>query len=192
MPGDAVVRARIDHRLKQEAEAVLAAIRLTASDAIRLLMIRIAQDKALPFEPIFPNAEPIRGRKHDMHVTPQMRHHATTRAPDHFGFSGKRAAIACLYALPRGATQDEVNQAAAGLGSPQEGWINMLHQAKKWGHHVVSWDDQARGGKVHKLIFNPSHSAKSKIAPPTNWREMNKTPPGVNPTRFVGRRKVRR
>jgi hypothetical protein len=66
-------------------------------------------------------------------VTPQMLHHATTRAHDHFGFTGKRAAIACLYARPGGATQDEVNRAATGLDSPQEGWFNMLHQAKKWG-----------------------------------------------------------
>ena len=54
-----VVRARIDERVKEEAAAVLAAIGLTASDAFRLMMVRIAQDKALPFEPLVPNAETI-------------------------------------------------------------------------------------------------------------------------------------
>ena len=32
---------------------------LTISDALRLLMVRIAAEKALPFEPLVPNAETI-------------------------------------------------------------------------------------------------------------------------------------
>ncbi len=54
-----VVRARIDEHVKAEATAVLAGIGLTASDAFRLMMIRIARDKALPFEPFVPNAETV-------------------------------------------------------------------------------------------------------------------------------------
>lgn len=54
-----VVRARIDPRIKEEATAVLAAMGLTVSDAFRLLLIRIAREKALPFEPLVPNAETI-------------------------------------------------------------------------------------------------------------------------------------
>jgi DNA-damage-inducible protein J len=54
-----VVRARIDEHVKEEAVTVLAAIGLTVSDAFRLMMIRIAKDKALPFEPLIPNAETI-------------------------------------------------------------------------------------------------------------------------------------
>jgi DNA-damage-inducible protein J len=54
-----VVRARIDAHVKEEAAAVLATIGLTVSDAFRLMMIRIARDKALPFEPLIPNAETI-------------------------------------------------------------------------------------------------------------------------------------
>jgi DNA-damage-inducible protein J len=54
-----VVRARIDGQVKEEAAAVLATIGLTVSDAFRLMMIRIARDKALPFEPLIPNAETI-------------------------------------------------------------------------------------------------------------------------------------
>jgi DNA-damage-inducible protein J len=54
-----VVRARIDEQVKAEAAAVLAEIGLTVSDAFRLMMMRIARDKALPFQPLIPNAETI-------------------------------------------------------------------------------------------------------------------------------------
>ena len=54
-----VVRARIDEHVKEEAAAVLATIGLTVSDAFRLMMLRIAKDKALPFEPLIPNAETV-------------------------------------------------------------------------------------------------------------------------------------
>jgi DNA-damage-inducible protein J len=58
-----VVRARIDERVKEEAAAVLATIGLTVSDAFRLMIMRIAKDKALPFEPLVPNAETIEAMK---------------------------------------------------------------------------------------------------------------------------------
>jgi len=54
-----VVRARIDEKTKEEAAAVLDAIGLTVSDAFRLMMVRIAAEKRLPFEPLVPNAETI-------------------------------------------------------------------------------------------------------------------------------------
>jgi DNA-damage-inducible protein J len=63
MAENSVVRARIDERIKEEAAAVLAAMGLTVSDAFRLLMVRIAKDKALPFEPLVPNAETIEAMK---------------------------------------------------------------------------------------------------------------------------------
>ena len=63
MADNAVVRARIDERTKNEAAAVLAAMGLTVSDAFRLLMVRIAKEKALPFEPLSPNAKTIRAMK---------------------------------------------------------------------------------------------------------------------------------
>ncbi len=56
---NAVVRARIDEGLKEEAAAVLKSIGLTPSDAFRLMMVRIAREKRLPFEPLTPNAETI-------------------------------------------------------------------------------------------------------------------------------------
>jgi len=59
MGENAVVRARINERIKQEASAVLEAMGLTVSDAFRLLMVRVARDKALPFEPLVPNDKTI-------------------------------------------------------------------------------------------------------------------------------------
>lgn len=63
MAANAVVRARIDVRVKKEAEAVLATIGLTVSDAFRLLLMRVAAEKMLPFEPLVPNAETIEAIK---------------------------------------------------------------------------------------------------------------------------------
>ena len=45
-----VVRARIDGHIKEEATSVLAEMGLSVSDAIRMLLTRIATDKALPFD----------------------------------------------------------------------------------------------------------------------------------------------
>ena len=57
MPAVDVVRARIDTRLKKEATAVLSAMGLSVSDAIRLMLVRVVSDKALPFDVRIPNAE---------------------------------------------------------------------------------------------------------------------------------------
>ena len=59
MTENSVVRARIDERVKNEATAVLATMGLTVSDAFRLMMVRIAAEKALPFEPLVPNETTI-------------------------------------------------------------------------------------------------------------------------------------
>ncbi len=59
MVANALVQARVDGAIKKEAAAVLATIGLTVSDAVRLMLIRVAQEKALPFEPLIPNAETI-------------------------------------------------------------------------------------------------------------------------------------
>jgi DNA-damage-inducible protein J len=63
MAENSVVRARIDERIKNEAAAVLGAMGLTVSDAFRLMMVRIAKDKALPFAPLVPNEETIEAMK---------------------------------------------------------------------------------------------------------------------------------
>jgi DNA-damage-inducible protein J len=50
------VRARIDADLKRDATAALADMGLTISDAIRLMLVRVAAEKALPFDVRTPNA----------------------------------------------------------------------------------------------------------------------------------------
>jgi DNA-damage-inducible protein J len=59
MSANAVVRARIDVHVKEEASTVLATMGLTVSDAFRLLLTRVAREKALPFEPFTPNETTI-------------------------------------------------------------------------------------------------------------------------------------
>ncbi len=51
MPASDIVRTRIDAGIKQEAEAVLATMGLSVSDAVRLLLTRVAREKALPLTP---------------------------------------------------------------------------------------------------------------------------------------------
>jgi len=52
---DTYVRARIDTATKERAADSLAAMGLSISDAIRLLMLRIADERRLPFEVKVPN-----------------------------------------------------------------------------------------------------------------------------------------
>ncbi len=59
MPSNAVVRARIDEHLKEEASVILASMGLTVSDAFRLLLNRVVHDKALPFDVLIPNETTI-------------------------------------------------------------------------------------------------------------------------------------
>ena len=63
MSANVVVRARIDEHIKEEATAVLAAMGLTVSDAFRIMLTRVAREKALPFEPLVPNAATIEAMK---------------------------------------------------------------------------------------------------------------------------------
>ena len=48
MATDTVVRARIDAATKEKATEALAAMGLSVSDAIRLLLVRIAAEKEFP------------------------------------------------------------------------------------------------------------------------------------------------
>lgn len=59
MAANALVQTRIDGKVKEEAAAVLSAMGLTVSDAVRLMLTRVAHDKALPFEPLIPNEETV-------------------------------------------------------------------------------------------------------------------------------------
>jgi DNA-damage-inducible protein J len=50
-----VVRARVESGLKNEASTVLSEMGLSVSDAIRLLLVRVVADRALPFDVRVPN-----------------------------------------------------------------------------------------------------------------------------------------
>jgi DNA-damage-inducible protein J len=50
------VRARIDSATKERAAEALAAMGLSISDAIRLLMLRVVDERRLPFEVKAPNS----------------------------------------------------------------------------------------------------------------------------------------
>lgn len=54
---DTYVRARIDTPTKEKATQALEAMGLSVSDAIRLLMLRIADEQRLPFSVVVPNAK---------------------------------------------------------------------------------------------------------------------------------------
>ena len=56
MSSDTVVRARIDANTKAEASEALAAMGLSISDYIRMALVRVARDKAVPFPVRVPNA----------------------------------------------------------------------------------------------------------------------------------------
>jgi DNA-damage-inducible protein J len=53
---DTYVRARIDTATKKRAAHALEAMGLSISDAIRLLMLRVANESRLPFEVRVPNS----------------------------------------------------------------------------------------------------------------------------------------
>ena len=55
MVATAFVRARIDEILKEEAAIVLAGMGLTVSDVVRIVLTKVAKEKALPFEMRVPN-----------------------------------------------------------------------------------------------------------------------------------------
>lgn len=67
-----MIRARIDPDLKLRAEAILQAVGLNASDAIRLFYSQITLHQGLPFDVRIPNAETreaIRDARADKNVT---------------------------------------------------------------------------------------------------------------------------
>ena len=56
MAKTAMVRARIEPELKEQVEAVLSQVGLTASQAITLFYKRVADEQGIPFELRVPNA----------------------------------------------------------------------------------------------------------------------------------------
>lgn len=56
MAATEMVHIRIDKRVKAQAAKALSAMGLSVSDAVRVLLTRVAAEKALPFDLKVPNA----------------------------------------------------------------------------------------------------------------------------------------
>ena len=63
MSADSIVRARIDSDTKARATEALGAMGLTVSDAIRLMLLRVADEKRLPFVVKVPNAATVKAMR---------------------------------------------------------------------------------------------------------------------------------
>lgn len=60
MAATTMVHIRVDEKVKTDATKTLAAMGMSVSDAVRLLLIRVAAEKALPFEVKVPNATTVK------------------------------------------------------------------------------------------------------------------------------------
>ena len=56
MPQNQLVQARVSGEVKAQATAALAEMGLTVSDAVRILLTRVAREKRMPLELLTPNA----------------------------------------------------------------------------------------------------------------------------------------
>lgn len=52
-----VVHVRVDEQIEKQAAAALATLGLSVSEAVRIMLERVASEKALPFDVREPNAE---------------------------------------------------------------------------------------------------------------------------------------
>jgi DNA-damage-inducible protein J len=55
-----MVHIRVDEKVKEVATETLAQMGLSLSDAVRMLLVRVAAEKALPFEVKVPNATTVK------------------------------------------------------------------------------------------------------------------------------------
>ena len=58
-----MVHIRIDQTTKERAAKTLAAMGMSVSDAVRMLLVRVAAEKALPFEVKVPNATTVKAMR---------------------------------------------------------------------------------------------------------------------------------
>ncbi|HEY3927219.1 MAG TPA: type II toxin-antitoxin system RelB/DinJ family antitoxin [Candidatus Koribacter sp.] len=60
MAATAMVHVRVDERVKERASATLAKMGISVSDAVRMMLVRVADEKALPFAVRVPNATTVK------------------------------------------------------------------------------------------------------------------------------------
>jgi DNA-damage-inducible protein J len=56
----AMVHVRVDEKVKEAASLTLAKMGISISDAVRMMLVRVATEKALPFEVRVPNATTVK------------------------------------------------------------------------------------------------------------------------------------
>ncbi len=63
MSSSTMVHVRVDEKVKVKASAALAKMGMSVSDAVRMMLVRVAAENALPFEVRVPNATTVRAMK---------------------------------------------------------------------------------------------------------------------------------
>jgi DNA-damage-inducible protein J len=63
MAATTMVHVRVDETVKEKASATLAKMGISVSDAVRMMLVRVADEKALPFEVRVPNATTVRAMR---------------------------------------------------------------------------------------------------------------------------------
>jgi DNA-damage-inducible protein J len=58
-----MVHIRVDEKVKKRAARTLAAMGMSVSDAVRILLVRVASEKALPFRIRVPNATTVKAMR---------------------------------------------------------------------------------------------------------------------------------
>ena len=58
-----MVHVRVDEKTKQRAAKTLAGMGISVSDAVRMLLVRVAAERALPFEVRIPNATTVKAMR---------------------------------------------------------------------------------------------------------------------------------
>jgi len=58
-----MVHVRVDEKVKLRAARTLAGMGISVSDAVRMLLVRVAAERALPFEVKLPNATTVRAMR---------------------------------------------------------------------------------------------------------------------------------
>ncbi len=56
----AMVHVRIDEKVKKKAAATLKRMGMSVSDAVRMMLVRVAAEEALPFDVRVPNATTVK------------------------------------------------------------------------------------------------------------------------------------
>lgn len=63
MAATTMVHVRVDETVKARASATLAKMGISVSDAVRMMLVRVADEKALPFEVRVPNSVTVKAMR---------------------------------------------------------------------------------------------------------------------------------